>query len=585
MTRYSHSRVECHNNCPYQYKLRYVDHIKTVQAPEADNALICGNTIHKGAETDLKQAIEFYYSNYPIINDNHINEVIKFEYLIPKIHEILANVNVYKKEFRINTNRFIGIVDLITKNDDGSVDVFDYKYSNNYEHYAESPQLHLYKYFLEQIGFKVRKLGFIFIPKISIRQKQEENLYQFRKRLQEELRNSEIKIMEIQYNAEKVAEWMDNIINITEDNEFKKNPTNLCSWCEYQEYCIKGEDYMLLPKNERREKKIDKNPDLWIYAQSYVGKSTFVDQYDDLLFLNTDGNTDNTTSPVIPIRDEITVNGRITNKKFAWEVFKEVISELEKKDNDFKRVALDLVEDLWEHCRLYMYDKNGWEHESDGGYGKGWDMIRTEFLSTMKRLKALDYQIIYISKEVATEVTLKNGTKFTTYKPNINDKVANVLAGTVDLTVRAYVDGDKRYIQLAKDENVFGGGRFNFTEKKCELHMEDFTRALVEAQQLVGNVTDKVDEPKTETSRSRRKVEDKVVETQSEEKSTENETSIDKVEGDSKKEEKPRTRRHRAAKTDETIEEQTKNEAPVETEEPKEDEKPRTRRTRRSTRA
>lgn len=566
MTRYSHSRVECHNNCPYQYKLRYVEHIKTVQAPEADNALICGNTIHKGAETDLKQAIEFYYNNYPIINDNHINEVIKFEYLIPKIHEILANVNVYKKEFRINTNRFIGIVDLITKNDDGSVDVFDYKYSNNYEHYAGSPQLHLYKYFLEQIGFKVRKLGFIFIPKISIRQKQEENLYQFRKRLQEELRNSEIKIMEIQYNAEKVAEWMDNIINITEDNEFKKNPTNLCSWCEYQEYCIKGEDYMLLPKNERREKKIDKNPDLWIYAQSYVGKSTFVDQYDDLLFLNTDGNTDNTTSPVIPIRDEITVNGRITNKKFAWEVFKEVISELEKKDNDFKRVALDLVEDLWEHCRLYMYDKNGWEHESDGGYGKGWDMIRTEFLSTMKRLKSLDYQIIYISKEVATEVTLKNGTKFTTYKPNINDKVANVLAGTVDLTVRAYVDGDKRYIQLAKDENVFGGGRFNFTEKKCELNMEAFTKALVEAQDLVGNVTDKMDESKPEKTsrRSRNKVE--------EPKEATNETQTDDVQAP-------------VEENQEDAEEESKDEKPVETEEPKEDEKPRTRRTRRSARA
>ena len=559
MTRYSHSRVECHNNCPYQYKLRYVDHIKTISVPEPNNALICGNTIHKGAETDLKTAIEFYYSNYPIINDNHINEVIKFEYLIPKIHEILANVNVYKKEFRINTNRFIGIVDLITKNDDGSVDVFDYKYSNNYEHYAESPQLHLYKYFLEQIGFKVRKLGFIFIPKISIRQKQEENLYQFRKRLQEELRNSEIKIMEIQYNAEKVAEWMDNIINITEDNEFKKNPTNLCSWCEYQEYCIKGEDYMLLPKNERREKKIDKNPDLWIYAQSYVGKSTFVDQYDDLLFLNTDGNTDNTTSPVIPIRDEITVNGRITNKKFAWEVFKEVISELEKKDNDFKRVALDLVEDLWEHCRLYMYDKNGWEHESDGGYGKGWDMIRTEFLSTMKRLKSLDYQIIYISKEVATEVTLKNGTKFTTYKPNINDKVANVLAGTVDLTVRAYVDGDKRYIQLAKDENVFGGGRFNFTEKKCELNMEAFTKALVEAQELVGNVTNKVDESKPEKTsrRSRNKVE--------EPKEATNETQTDDLQ----------------APVEEN-QEDAEEEKPVETEE---DEKPRTRRTRRSTRA
>ena len=579
--RYSHSRVECHNNCPYQYKLRYVDYIKTIPAPEADNALIVGNTIHKGAETDLKTAIDFYYSNYPIINDNHINETIKFEYLIPKIHEILANVNVYKKEFKINTERFVGIVDLITKNDDGTVDVFDYKYSNSYEHYAESPQLHLYKYFLEQIGFNVRKLGFIFIPKISIRQKQEENLYQFRKRLKEELHNSKIKIMEIQYNAEKVVAWMNDIINITEDSEFKKNPTNLCSWCEYEEYCIKGEDYMLLPKNERREKKIDKNPDLWIYAQSYVGKSTFIDQYDDLLFLNTDGNIDNTTSPVISIADEITVNGRITNKKFAWEVFKDVISELEKKDNDFKRVALDLIEDLWEHCRLYMYDKNGWEHESDGGYGKGWDMIRTEFLSTMKRLKSLGYQLIYISKEVATEVTLKNGTKYTTYKPNINDKVANVLAGTVDLTVRAYVDGDKRYIQLAKDENVFGGGRFNFTEKKCELHMEDFTRALVEAQELVGHVVNKMEEKSEDkpSRRSRNKVEDGQVE---ENKAAENDVTEDKVEdtpevSEEPVEEKPRTRRRSKEQVEEVNEESKEEEKPAE-----EVEKPRRRRTRRA---
>lgn len=243
---YSHSRVECHISCSYKYKLRYVDKLKTIQAPEADNALICGNTIHMGAETNLKDALKFYYSNYPIISDRHVEEVMKFEYLIPKIHEILANVTVYKKEFRINTSRFVGIVDLITKNPDGTVDVFDYKYSNNYERYSDSPQLHLYKYFLEQIGFKVRKLGFIFIPKIAIKQKKEESLYQFRKRLKGELENSKIKIMEVKYNAEKVVEFMNNIINITEDNEYKKNPTNLCGWCEYERYCLHDDDTLIL---------------------------------------------------------------------------------------------------------------------------------------------------------------------------------------------------------------------------------------------------------------------------------------------------------------------------------------------------
>lgn len=507
---YSHSKVECHISCPYKYKLRYVDKLKTIPDYEADNALICGNTIHMGAEKDLKAALDFYYSNFPIISDRHVEEIMKFEYLIPKIHELLEGINVYKKEFRINTSRFVGIVDLIIKNEDGTVDVFDYKYSNNYEKYSESPQLHLYKYFLEQVGFKVRKLGFIFIPKVAIKQKKEESLYQFRKRILQELEDSKIKIMEVKYNAEKVVGFMNDIINITEDAEFKKLPTGYCSWCDYEKYCLKGEDYMILPSNTRREKKIDKNPDLWIYAQSYVGKSTFVDQYEDLLFLNTDGNTDNTTAPVISIANKVWWEGRLQKKTFAWEIFLDVVTELEKKENDFKRVCIDLVEDLYEHCRLYVYDKYGWEHESDGGYGKGYDLVKTEFLSNMKRLKALGYQIIYISKEVATEVTQKNGNKYTTYKPNIGDKVANVLAGTVDLTIRAYMKGEDRFIQLAKDENVFGGGRFNFKTKNCHLDMSEFTEALVGAQELVGHVVNKVDAPKEDkpSRRSRAKKEE-----------------------------------------------------------------------------
>lgn len=565
---YSHSRVETHLSCPYKYKLRYVDKLKTIQAPNADDPLIVGNTIHLGTEKDLQTAIKWYYDNYPIISDRHIEEVMKFEYLIPKIHELLANIYVYKKEFKITHYRFIGIVDLITKNEDGTVDVFDYKYSNNYEKYSESPQLHLYKYFLEEAGFKVRKLGFIFIPKISIKQKKEESLYQFRKRLQEALKNSKIKIMEVKYDASKVIKYMNNIINITEDVEYKKNPSGYCSWCEYEELCIKGEDYMILPSNKRREKKIDKNPDLWIYAQSYVGKSTFIDQYEDLLFLNTDGNTDNTTAPVIPIANKVWYEGRIQKKQFAWEIFLDVITELEKKENDFKRVCIDLVEDLYEHCRLYVYDKYGWEHESDGGYGKGYDLVKTEFLSNMKRLKALGYQIIYISKEVATEVTQKNGNKYTTYKPNIGDKVANVLAGTVDLTIRAYMKGEDRFIQLAKDENVFGGGRFNFKTKTCKLDMNEFTEALIGAQELVGYVSDKVDEPR-ESRRSRKTEEPK--------------EELPETKDEEVKEDKSRRSRRTKAEEVGTKEETKVEDAVSENKEPvQEEEKPRRRRSRKA---
>ena len=474
--------MECFKNCQYKYKLKYIDKLKTIPDQAPDNALYVGTALHKGAEKDVKQAIQEYFNNYYVINDLIVNEAIKLEILIPKLKEILTDISIYAQEYKVITSKFIGFLDLITKNEDGTVDIFDFKYSNNVQNYLQSDQLHVYKYFLEQKGFKVRKLGFIFIPKTNIRQKQDEDLYKFRKRLIEIVKKSQIQIIEVNYDPNKVIEFFDNIINTYEVSEYKKNPTRLCDWCEYKNLCLKGEDYMLLPKNERREKKIDTNPDMWIYAESYVGKSTFVDQLDNLLFLNTDGNTDNTTSPVIRIADEVKVEGRLTKRKFAWEVFLDVVSELEKKQNDFKRVALDLVEDLYEYCRLYMYDKLGIEHEQDAGYGKGWDMVRTEFLSTIKRLKNLGYQIIYISKEVTSEISLKNGAKLTTISPNINAKVANVLAGTVDLTVRAYMDGENRYLQLEKKENIFGGGRFNFLVDKIPLNKDEFIKALEDAQ-------------------------------------------------------------------------------------------------------
>lgn len=566
---YSHSRVETHLSCPYKYKLRYVDKLKTIQAPNADDPLIVGNTIHLGAEKDLQTAIKWYYDNYPIISDRHIEEVMKFEYLIPKIHELLANIYVYKKEFKINHYRFIGIVDLITKNEDGTVDVFDYKYSNNYEKYSESPQLHLYKYFLEEAGFKVRKLGFIFIPKISIKQKKEESLYQFRKRLQEELKNSKIKIMEVKYDASKVIKYMNNIINITEDVEYKKNPSGYCSWCEYENYCIrdidyeilnlKGTDDMKLPSTERRDITKTKKKKLWIYGPAFSGKTTMLDDAPSPLNLNTDGNIEFVTMPYIAIKDEVTVNGRITNRKFAWEVFKETIAELEKKQNDFKTIIVDLLEDTREMCRLYKYDEMGITHESDGGFGKGWDIIKTEYLSTIRRLFNLDYEnIVVLSHEdVSKDITKKNGQNITRIAPNIQDAIANKVAGMVDIVARVVVeDDDSRTLNFKTSEVIFGGGRLKgISQTSIPLSWAELMKVYDEVNAgkkdapKIGEPKEELPETKDEEvkedkpGRSRR--------TKSEEVGTNEETKVEDPTSENKEpvqeEEKPRRRRSRKA--------------------------------------
>lgn len=497
----SYSRVSTFNQCPYKYKLRYVEKIKTVKSQEANNALYMGTALHEGLENDLKACITSYVSNYYILNDKNLDEIQKFKFLIPRIKSLIPEgVN----EIEIIDNDFIGFIDLLVPTDkEGVYDMYDFKYSNNKANYQLSPQLHLYKYFYEkQTKNKIRDMYFLFVPKVQIRQKKTEDLYQFRKRIDEELENTfeNLEFMKIKYDSKKVIEFLLDVKKLYDCEDFEKRPSYLCNWCEYKDYCEKGLDYMLLPKNERRELKIDDKPDFWIYADSYVGKSTFVDKLDNLLFINTDGNTDNTTSPVISIQDEVIQNGRITKRKLAWENFLDVVSELEKKENDFERICIDLVEDLYEHCRLYTYNKLGIEHEQDAGFGKGWDMVRTEFLSTMKRLKNIGYQIIYISKEIVNEINLKNGGKITSYKPNLADKVSNVLAGTVDLTMRAYMDGEDRILQLEKKENVFGGGRFNFDKEEIELDMDEFLDEIKKAQEgkVVVKKEEKTDEEETD---------------------------------------------------------------------------------------
>lgn len=479
---FSYSRVGTFEKCKFQFKLHYLEGLKTIFNCDPANPLTLGLAIHKGIETDVETAINEYLMSYPVVDNQIINETIKLKYWIQEAKKILPEG---EHEVRIETEDFIGFIDLITPNEDGTYDLYDFKYSNNIENYMKSGQLHIYKDYFEEIyGKKIRKLYFVFIPKISIRQKMTESLYDFRVRLKEGLQNLSIQVKEVQYDPSKRIEFLETIQKIKETKDFEeKNETKLCDWCEFQSYCKKGNDYMIiLPKNERKEATINTKPDMWLYGESYSGKTVFMDSFDDNLMLNTDGNVDHITSPVIRIKNEVTVDGRLTKTKLAWEVFKDVIEELEKKNNDFKTITVDLVEDLYEHCRLYMYEKNGWEHESDGAYGKGWDVIKTEFLSTMKRLKNAGYQVVYISKQLTSSITLKSGQEITTFKPNIPDKIANVLAGTVDLTARVVAEGDRHYMSFKTSEVIFGGSRYNFGVQEIPLDYKTFIDTMISAQ-------------------------------------------------------------------------------------------------------
>lgn len=507
---FSHSRVECSEKCPFKYKMRYLDKVKALQwtPPKgqdvygATNSLIIGQALHTGIEKDVATAIKEYFMSFPVITDLHIDEAMKLEYLIPKVKEILPTGEY---EAQIMTSDFIGFIDLVSPNGDGSYDIYDFKYSNNIKNYINSQQLHLYSYFYEKMtGRKIRNLYFVFVPKVQIKQKKTEDLRQFRERIKSELEKSEVKIVPIEFDIEKVIEFMTGVKHCLELKDFNRNPSYLCDWCEYQEYCEKGEMYMLLPENKRRDiQKIEKKV-IWLYGSPFSGKTYLANQFPEPIMLNTDGNIRFVDAPYVAIKDIVKTEGRVTKKTLAWDVFKDSIGELEKKQNDFKTIVVDLLEDTYEHCRVYMYDKLGITHESDDSF-RAWDKVRSEFLNTLKRLMNLDYEnIILISHEdTSKDITKKGGDKVTSIKPNINDKCANKVAGMVDIVARVIADGDVRTLSFKTNEVIFGGGRLTVTATEIPLEYNDLIKVY---EQVNSGKKDKAEaQTKTEKPTSRSK--------------------------------------------------------------------------------
>lgn len=470
--------------------------------------MILGTALHTGIEKGVDQALEFYKNSFPILTDDHINEIMKLEALIPKAKALLPPGG--KFEIPIENSDFVGFMDYLVPVDEGTFDLYDFKYSNNSKSYLGSGQLSEYKYYYELThpGHRIRNMYFLFVPKIKIRQKKTETLMQFRDRLRDALKDAKPWLDQVPFDHYKIVNFLTNVKQMIEADDFPKNPNHLCGWCEHRDYCEKGWDYMLLPKNERRDLNATKKKVVWLYGAPFSGKTFFANQFPDPLMLNTDGNIKFVDAPYIAIRDTVTVEGRLTKRQLAWEVFSDAVAELEKKQNDFKTIVVDLLEDLYEACRVYICDRQGWKHESDDSF-RAWDMVTCEFLNTIKRLVNLDYDnIILISHEDRSrDLTRKSGDKISSIRPNLREKVANKVAGMVDLVARIVADDDDRILSFKTSEVIFGGGRLSVRDKEIPLDYDAFCEIYEGANQRAagavkrgGNTPAPAPEPETPTT-------------------------------------------------------------------------------------
>lgn len=234
--KYSYSNVSTFSQCPYRWFLQYKERLKTIPETNADNPLWLGLGLHKGIECGVEAGIAEYMSHYNVLTDQNVNWILQLEYQIPRVINLLPKGGEH--ELEIDLPEYKGFIDYVCGDT-----LFDFKFTNNADNYRSSPQLSIYKYYLEKVrpDIHINNLKYIIVPKINIRQKEKakppESIMEFRSRLQEHLEASEIQIIEVEYDEDSISQFIGCCQQLETVDKFPKNVTKLCNWCNFQRYC------------------------------------------------------------------------------------------------------------------------------------------------------------------------------------------------------------------------------------------------------------------------------------------------------------------------------------------------------------
>lgn len=195
-----------------------------------------------------------------------------------------------------------------------------------------------------------------------------------------------------------------------------------------------------------------------IYGEPGTGKSVFACKAPKPFFITTDPNYEYLEPFGAKDEDHIQVRTWAEAKKAFNQSF-----------DGYDTIVIDLLEDLFKWCEYEYCKVNGYEHVSDVGFAKGYDITRNDFFINICKVLNLQKNVILIMHGYDTTTKDRRGIEHTKHIPTnrLPDKVLDMIEGRVRYFLRAYsvaedVEGKlvtKRYLSLVPKENEYGIAR------------------------------------------------------------------------------------------------------------------------------
>lgn len=255
---YSYSRVSTHNECPYKYKLLYIDKLEPKPDLRPNNPLFIGTAGHTGIETrDVEKAVESYKSNYNELTIDNEIEIYKLRKMVEKANEQIPEGEY---EYKIAySDGFIGYIDELVKVDEGVYDLYDFKFSQSANKYKSSPQVHIYKYFYEKLtGNTIRDMYFAVVPKVPEVLNEDMNQEKLIQLIDETYKKKGVQFIKIEYDPMQIKYFFAKKSLMDKSDKlgiYEKRYSTMCRWCPLQKYCqTNGTDKSELVEKENELK-------------------------------------------------------------------------------------------------------------------------------------------------------------------------------------------------------------------------------------------------------------------------------------------------------------------------------------------
>ena len=171
-----------------------------------------------------------------------------------------------------------------------------------------------------------------------------------------------------------------------------------------------------------------------LYGPPKIGKTTLASQYPNALFLDGEAGTLNLK---VPTFESLIGKDRVSNPIRTWEDVLKATSVLEGIENVEGTLVIDPVNEIFGWCREFVLRANGWDHETEGAYGKGWRAVRDEFGKWTRRLVGLPFGLIFVAHENTIEIETATE-KYEKTVPRMDKACKEIIEPMVDIIMYAH---------------------------------------------------------------------------------------------------------------------------------------------------